>query len=176
VISEQAKYEQVWAIPEYGRYSPGEKMLPLFRQMVRKKSDLIDFGCGCARATKHLQDDGYDVLGVDFVDARETDVPFKHHDLTKPLPVKAEMGYCCDVMEHIEPENVDAVLANIMGAVERCFFSIHFGPDHFGSVVGHPLHLTVAPFTWWLTKLKEHGKVKDARDLIGEGVFLVTGN
>jgi hypothetical protein len=44
-------------------------------------------------------------------------------------------------------------------------------PDHFGAQIGHPLHLTVQPFEWWVAKLGEFGTVKNARDLIGEGAF-----
>jgi hypothetical protein len=66
---------------------------------------------------------------------------------------------------------VDKVLDNIAQHVDRCFFSIHFGPDHFGQVVGHPLHLTVKPFEWWVVKLAQFGTVKQARDLLGMGVF-----
>ena len=171
---EQAKYEKAWAHPRYGDYSPGEAMLPAFRQMVRKRGTLVDIGCGCSRATKLLEDAGWDVTGVDFVDARETDVPFMKRDLTKWRPRKRwDMGYCCDVMEHIPPEDVDVVLANIMRACERCFFSIHFEQDVFGELIGEHLHLTVQPFTWWRDKLSEHGTLAQARDLIGMGVFLL---
>jgi hypothetical protein len=173
VITEQAKYEQVWADGRYGNYSPGEAMLPLFRRWVRRKGTLIDIGCGCARATKQLQDDGWKVVGMDFVDARETDITFCQHDITRPFIGSADMGYCCDVMEHIEPEYVNKVLENIMSSVERCFFTIHFGEDQFGALIGHPLHLTVKPFTWWRDKLSEHGTLLQARDLLGMGAYLV---
>lgn len=173
-MSLQQTYETVWQHPDYGRVSPGEQMLPLFRQMVKRKGTLIDIGCGCARATQHLEDEGHTVTGIDFVDARETDVPFQHADITNPLPLTADVGYCCDVMEHIPEEDVDKVLQNIMAATTRTFFSISFEHDHYGAVtVGHPLHLTVRPFTWWRDKLKEFGELKEARDLIGMGVFLV---
>jgi hypothetical protein len=173
VITEQEKYEKAYATGQYATYSPGEAMLPLFRQMVRKKGGLIDIGCGCARATKQLRDEGHKVIGLDFVDARETDVPFQKHDITEPFPRVAHVGYCCDVMEHLPESDVDQVLANIMHACDRTFFSIHFEEDQFGALVGHPLHLTVKPFTWWRDKLAEHGTVVEERDLIGMGAYLV---
>ena len=52
----------------------------------------------------------------------------------------------------------------------RAFYSIHFGPDHFGKVIGHPLHLTIRPYRWWHETLEKYGKVK-SRDMLGMGVF-----
>ena len=98
---------------------------------------------------------------------------FIHSNLWSKWHGPFDVGYCCDVMEHLPPEKVDAVLKRIFKNCESCFFSIHFGEDSFRKVVGHPLHLTVKPFSWWLDKLKEYGTVNDARDLIGMGSFYV---
>ena len=111
---------------------------------------------------------------MDFVDARERKITFYKQNLWMPWPDKHwAYGYCCDVMEHIPPEKVDKVLANIMAHCGKTFFSISFQEDHFGRKVGHPLHLTVRPFEWWRDKLAEHGAVHQGRDLIGMGVFFV---
>ena len=40
-------------------------------------------------------------------------VTFTEHDLLMPVPTKALYGYCTDVMEHIQPQHVKQVLANI---------------------------------------------------------------
>lgn len=173
---ERRKYERIWSDSRYAQYSPGEEMVPLFRQMCRKKGTLLDIGCGTGRATRKLHEAGYSAVGIDFVDARDAPTPFVKQNLWTPwkkIRGVRDYGYCCDVMEHIPPEKVDLVLDNIIRHCNRVFFSVHFGPDHFGQVIGHPLHLTIRPFVWWREKLRCYGILTEARDLLGMGVFLL---
>lgn len=169
-------YEQCWSIPAYRSYSPGEAALPCFRQMVTPGGTLVDIGCGTGRAGAHLSDWGFEVTLIDFAkNALDEGVtlPFLRTDITQTVPGSYDYGYCCDVMEHIEPKQVGRTLSNILKSCRRAFFSIHFGPDHFGKLVGHPLHLTQECFTWWRDKLEGHGALLEARDLLGHGVFYV---
>lgn len=172
--TERAKYERIWRKDSYRAYSPGEQAIPIFAQLVRKRGSLLDIGCGTGRAGAALRDRGYDVTLMDFAaNAPEPDLPFINQNLWTAWPHgrRWDYGYCCDVMEHIPPKKVDAVLRNIFEHCGRVFFSIHFGEDNLGKLIGHPLHLTVQPFTWWRDKLREYREVKDARDLIGVGTF-----
>lgn len=172
-ISEKKKYEQLWQINQYRKYSPGEEAIPVFRQLARKKGTLLDIGCGTGRAGNKLNELGWKVTLLDFADnAPEVDLPFLNKSLFD-IEGEYEYGYCCDVMEHLSPRRVNKALKTITSHVKNAFFSIHFGPDNFGNVIGHPLHLTVKPFTWWRDKLKEYGKLKDARDCIGIGYYYV---
>ncbi len=175
--AERRKYEEVWSLPNYRAYSPGEAVLPLFRQQVRPRSKgrLIDIGCGTGRAGLALASDGWDVTLLDHAkncrDHEAKGLPFVKACVWGRWAGQWDVGYCCDVMEHIPPEKVNATLKRIFTNCGRVFFSICFEPDHFGGEVGHPLHLTVQPFTWWRDRLGEHGTVRNARDLIGMGVF-----
>lgn len=175
--AERRKYEKCWSYQQYRLYSPGEHALPIFRQVRRKKGKLVDLGCGTGRAGNKLSEEGWKVTFLDFADnCLDWEVAKK-----KPKFIKAnlwskwngsyDVGYCCDVMEHLPPEKVDASLKNIFSHCEHVFFNIHFGPDNMGKLIGHPLHLTIEPFEWWLEKLSEYGEVKNARDLIGMGCF-----
>ena len=174
-VAERQKYEKVWRNPAYGVYSPGEWAVPLFNQMVRRRGSLLDIGCGTGRAGARLRDLGWAVDFMDFVQATK-EQPFFKQNLWSPWkrewPASWEYGYCCDVMEHIPPKKTDAVQKNITTHCRNSFFTIHFGPDHFG---GGDLHLNVKPFTWWRDKLKEHGTLKEARDMIGMGAFYLAG-
>jgi hypothetical protein len=76
-------------------------------------------------------------------------------------------------MEHIPTEFTALAVDRILSAGRDAFFSISFEPDHFGSFLRQPLHLTVRPFEWWLGLMGEVGTVLDARDLMGEGIFHV---
>ena len=176
---ERQKYEKVWKDPLYARYSPGEEVVPLFKQMVRKRGTLVDIGCGTGRAGAKLSIEGWTVTYMDFVQVtphmpfvkQNLWTPWRNKDKTRPFYSTWDYGYCADVMEHIPPDKIDATLDNITKHCDKVFFAINFGPDHFGQVIGEPLHLTVKPFTWWRDKLKALGDLREARDLIGMGAF-----
>ena len=180
--AERRKYEDCWSYSQYRNYSPGVWALPLFRQLVRKRGTLIDLGCGTGRAGAELAEAGFEVTLMDFADncldfkVKQKGLPFIRGNLWSPWKGagRFDYGYCCDVLEHIPPDKVDKVLRRIFAHCDRVFLNIHFGPDNFGKVVGHPLHLTVQPFVWWLAKLGEYGDVRDARDLLGMGAFFVS--
>lgn len=180
VAQETRKYKAVWSDPRYRVFSPGQQWLPMFRAMIRAKpgTTVVDIGCGTGRAAALMRERWrYKVTGIDLIPAAlEADIPYKKVNLWGRWPTQTwEVGYCCDVMEHIPPERVDRVLDNVQMHTDRCWFSISFMPDHFGpAITGHPLHLTVKPFSWWRDKLREYGTVKDARDMLGMGVFDVS--
>ena len=154
-------------------------MLPLFKDMIRaRKGTLVDLGCGTGRAGLALSELGFQVTLMDFagnaIDSQiDGKLPFVDRDLCGWWPPKEhwDWGYCCDVMEHLPPEQVCPVLERITAHCSNVFFTIHFGPDHFGELIGHPLHLTVQPFAWWRGVLKIYGELIEARDLMGMGVF-----
>jgi 2-polyprenyl-3-methyl-5-hydroxy-6-metoxy-1,4-benzoquinol methylase len=128
-------------------------------------STLIDVGCGTGRGARVLANAGLKVTGLDFAQncldkgvAESGDFTFIETDLTRPIHIKAEYGFCTDVMEHISPEDVDKVLENIRGAVKKAFIHIATEPDRLGDrLVGYPLHLTVEKLPWWREKLRKAG-------------------
>jgi hypothetical protein len=85
-------------------------------------------------------------------------LPFVHFDLTKGNDtLKGDYGFCTDVMEHIPTEDVDNAIINIMASVPKCFFQICLTQEHFGSLIGQSLHLSVFPAEWWKKKFIELG-------------------
>lgn len=179
--SERRKYKKCWSYSQYRAHSPGEWAIPVFKQIRRKKGSLVDLGCGTGRAGKALSEDGWAVTLLDFADncldydVETSGLPFVKATLWSRWVGEWDVGYCCDVMEHMPPSKVDAVLKNVFSHCESAFFNIHFGKDNFRRIVGHPLHLTVKPWGWWLKKLSEYGEIVNARDLIGMGAFYVKG-
>lgn len=198
---EQNKYEKVWKHAAYREISPGEHWATTFLRQARVEADaeVVDFGCGTGRGGLMLALFGMKVTLVDFaagcldkevVEAcrtQPTRIKFQQADLTKTLPLSTAYGFCCDVMEHIPPNDVEFVLANILSSAHHCFFAISTVDDTMGSLVGEKLHLTVQPMVWWLEKLRKAGAVihwsearetdfavyctawKDAADLIKGG-------
>ena len=187
-MNEQEKYETLWGIPEYRANSPGEQAIEWFIEMVQPSpsSTILDIGCGSGKATAKFMAMGYEVLGIDFAENCLDDdacVPFLRADVRAPLlnRVRVKMsrtdrpdyGFCADFMEHMPTEWVMYVLHNIKTTVKQCWFMIPFTPDVFGQAIGEQLHLTVKPFTWWRDRMREIGELRDARDLMGRGVFLL---
>lgn len=162
-VSEQEKYERMWLHSDYRAFAPGEHAADSFLKVIESTGKVIDFGCGTGRGSMRLKNAGCDVLLIDFAgncrDREALLLPFRKHDISKPLDEHAEYGYCTDVMEHIPPEQVDTVLENIFACCQKVFFQISLIDDECGAFIGHPLHLSVHPYEWWLRKLRAFGSV-----------------
>jgi SAM-dependent methyltransferase len=203
----QEVYERCYSeeAKEYRNFSPGETLVYHFWDAATnilgsepyETQTLVDYGCGTGRASLTLARQGLKVTAVDFADncldphvktAIEGDfsdkLKFEVRDLTKPLPddFKSQYGYCCDVLEHIPEEDIDAVLMNVLGHSKHCWFQISCIEDHFG---GHPhikgdneelhLHLTVWDYNKWLKKFSDLNCVIHASwDRRSHCIFFVT--
>lgn len=156
---EQQKYEKTWGNKGYRIVSPGELCIPDFLSRNPERGTLVDFGCGTGRATAILYDEGFEVTGVDIANnCVDTNIPFVQACLWE-IPFQARWAYCCDVLEHIPPEHVDAVLKNM--DTENCYLHIHLKEDKFGKQVGEKLHLTIQPHEWWLEKVSQYWNITD---------------
>lgn len=160
-LTEKDKYRLMWSVEEYRNCSPGEACVDQIMKQLKPEGLVIDFGCGTGRASIALARLGLPVFMVDFADnCRDEEAmafPFLEWDLSKPMPCASEYGICCDVMEHVPTEQVDAVLTNILTASRKVFFQISTVPDGFGEMIGKSLHLTVKPASWWADKFEALG-------------------
>lgn len=175
-MPEADKYRHMWSVHEYRRHSPAEAIVDEIANAL-PIGRVLDLGCGTARAAVDLERMGFSPVLVDFAsncrDHEALHLPFHEADLSKPLPVTAPAGYCCDVMEHIPPHQVDDVLSNIAAAVDVCLFRIEMAPDSFGpAVIGQPLHLSVHNEAWWHETLNKHFATVSNW---GDGVFFARG-
>lgn len=173
----------MWGVDEYSRNSPGAQLVDFFCRIARPKpgASILDVGAGAGAGSRALRDLGFSVRAFDITAEawRHEDIHLDTgciwRDLTKTFAY-FDFAYCTDVMEHIPTEFTALAISEILKTVHddgRAFFSISFGPDNCGQFIGEPLHLTVKPFTWWCNLIREVGTLHDARDLIGDGVFLV---
>jgi hypothetical protein len=174
-LDEKAKYKRMWQFEGYRWFSPGEQLVDFIDAHAPERGCVVvDFGCGTGRALVELTKRGFHVVGVDFADncrdEAAKDLPFLEWDLSLPCPLRAPYGYCCDVMEHIPPNQVDAVLSNIKDSAETVVFRIEYEPDVMGKLIGATLHLSVHPEDWWLSKLAEHFSSVES---YGQGTFKV---
>ena len=183
---ERAKYAAIWSgVPDYKNYSPGLENVDRFMAVLSPspQSTLLDVGCGAGVAGLDFEKRGLRVWWLDITDAglepevdrnRFIESPIWSSAWTRHRPMGFDFGFCCDVMEHIPPEYTLLCIDRILNACRTVWFQIALTPDEFGHRIGQPLHLTVQPYAWWLSRIASLGKVIDARDLCGTGLYVVS--
>jgi hypothetical protein len=105
-------------------------------------SSVLDYGCGqgtlrasvMAESRKGLRFDEYDP-GI---------------QVKATLPSFADLVVCTDVLEHIEPERLDAVLAHLkLLARKAVFVVVALIPSAKILADGRNAHLIIRPANWW---------------------------
>jgi hypothetical protein len=137
--------------PKYGIASIG--YAPLVKQILEfsKAKSLSDYGAGKQNLKKAL-----DGLGKSDFDYRPYDPAFPEYCPPQP----AELVCCIDVLEHIEPDYVDAVVLDLRSITQKVgFFSVATGPAAKVLADGRNAHLIQKPTSWWLPKLSEHFEI-----------------
>lgn len=179
-LAEQRKYMAMWERPEYHRYSPGKNHAPRAIEALGMQpgQTLYDLGCGTGGAIPAFVHHGLMVRGVDIAMSPalaayvlQTTKHLPEHQ--RPLMTGAclwaipadwptrDYVFCADVLEHIPPPRVDAVLMNIDRLMYRGgYLNIHCSPDGCGALIGETLHLTVERPEWWMAKLEALFAVK----------------
>lgn len=160
-MTEQEKYERMWSMYSYRQSSPAERIYKTILEKLNPTGRILDFGCGTGRAARLITDEGFEVQLIDFAnncrDQDAQELPFTQIDLSEPIPLRADYGYCVDVMEHIPTESVETVIQNIMASAEKVFFQISTINDRCGLTIGKELHLTIKPLKWWISLFEKNG-------------------
>lgn len=113
---------------------------------------LLDYGSG--KGFQYLHDRSHEQWGGL--------LPYCYDPGVRNFASKPEGSFagiiCTDVMEHIDPEDVDMILADIFGSLHpegKVFTYFHISTRPAGKTFdnGENVHLTVKPFTWWDAKL-----------------------
>ena len=166
-MNEKEKYEIAWADKRYRAGAGGTNHVSDFlkRFNVDNTHTVVEFGCGEGRASAQLATVVKDIILVDIAENCLSDKvkpalssKFILHDISEPLDVTADYGFCVDTMEHFPPEQLDRVLANMFAITPKCYFQICTLPDGFGKIIGAPLHLSVFKPAWWRDKMTECGR------------------
>ncbi|MES1201434.1 MAG: hypothetical protein ABUS57_08285 [Pseudomonadota bacterium] len=134
--------------PNYGVASV--EFAPLVAQVLRGFGvrELLDYGAGKGRLGQSLPQ-------------YLNPLPILHHyDPAIPAwanePNPAECVACIDVLEHIEPDCLDAVLDDLQRLTRRIgFFTVHCGPAIKHLADGRNAHLIQQDSAWWLPKLMQ---------------------
>lgn len=122
--------------------------------------DILDYGCGKGTLSDALHE----------FDVRNYDPAFP--ELSSP-PEPAELVVCGDVLEHIEPQCLDAVLDDLKRVTKRVLFATiatrpakKFLPD------GRNAHLIQESMMWWLPKLDERFIIGSIHNMGGEFIAI----
>ena len=145
--------------PAYGSGS-GAKYGEFVLEAMRRtgSTTVLDYGCGKGSLKR--------ALGA-FVANYDPAVPE-----WSEMPSPADLVVCTDVLEHVEPEQLVAVLSHIRGlALRAVFFVIACREARKTLADGRNAHLIVEPPEWWAELLSEQFKpmvrhVSDDNDLL----------
>lgn len=129
----------------YGFYGGNAEHITYIADVMQTK-DVLDYGCGKGR------------LG------RTMPWPIKEYDPAIPgktaTPEPADLVICRDVIEHIEPECLHAVLTDLARCVKRLgILTTGTGPSWDVLPDGRNAHLLQRPAEWWGQKLSEYFRV-----------------
>lgn len=106
---------------------------------------VLDYGCGKGALAQTLARAGIQVA--------EYDPAIEGKDIA---PEAADLVVCLDVLEHVEPENLNAVLSDLARLTKRrIFFDICVRAAFKTLSDGRNAHLTLQPASWWRDKLSQ---------------------
>lgn len=102
--------------------------------------DILDYGCGKSTLANNLP-----------FDIKQYDPAVEKHSKS---PEQADIVVCTDVLEHIEPDCLIAVLDHIASLAKKAvFLVIHGGAAQKTLADGRNAHLIQECEAWWLTML-----------------------
>lgn len=147
--------------PKYGRAARLHGALVQSVINRTKAKTLLDYGCGKQALRDVIQKvvyAGYDPA-LPGLDAR---------------PSTADVVYCGDVMEHVEPEFVEAVLADVVGLARKAaVFVISCAEGNRRLPDGSLAHRSVHPPEWWRAKLEPFGRLEEHRGIATQPEYRV---
>lgn len=143
--------------PRYGVASIGYAPLIADLLRIQRLTSLADYGAGKRNLQRRLSE-----LGLNDFEYLAYDPAFSEYGRPRP----ADLVACIDVLEHIEPEHLDAVLDELASITRRLgFFTIHTGPAVKTLSDGRNAHLIQQPPAWWLARLSERFDVIHLQDV-----------
>lgn len=109
---------------------------------------VLDYGCGSGSFKEGIQEEGYSL------EVLEYDPGIIGKDSS---PTPADYVVCIDVLEHIEPECLDAVLKDLASLMRLGGF-LHpcLVPAGLTLPDGRNAHLIVQDADWWDNKIKQY--------------------
>ncbi len=130
----------------------GDKWADGVRRLVAKyeATSVLDYGCGAGTLKVALKSILPSTVRVD-----EYDIAIQGKDIE---PDFADLVVCTDVLEHIEPDRLDAVLAHVKEKARKAIFVvIATRPAKKTLSDGSNAHLIIENDDWWKDRLTKAG-------------------
>ena len=138
----QALNEQLHENPKYGSRKR-EALYAKIKDLMDEtgSATLLDYGCGKGEMGRHLPAYSYDPCVREFSVRPEGTF---------------DMVACCDVLEHVEPELLTNVLADIRDYADRAVYLV-ISTRPAGKILadGRNAHLIVQNKDWWVDQLAQ---------------------
>lgn len=123
----------------------GGRHAKVVRELCQKMgtTSVLDYGCGKGRLAQEL---GFPIWEYDPA------IPGKD-----AAPRAADLVVCTDVLEHVEPDRLLPVLADLRRVTKQVgYFTIHTGPAKKTLPDGRNTHLIQQHRQWWKNRLKAY--------------------
>jgi len=165
-ISDDYRVEQqkLHENPKYGVASLS--FAPIVKSLLRlgNCTSLSDYGAGKQNLKR--------ALGL----RQGSKVRYQPYDPAFPeygQPQPADLVTCIDVLEHIEPQSLDAVLSEISSISRKlALLTVHTGPAKKVLTDGRNAHLIQECTSWWLGRFEPHFDIIHVQQ-VRKGFFVV---
>ena len=150
------------AKPDYGANGHRNAGMVLRVCETARSREVLDYGCGKGTLGKVLSANGCTVSEYDpAIEGKEAP------------PEPADVVYCGDVAEHIEPEYLEAFLDDLARVTRKALILIVATRPAVKTLAdGRNAHLIVEPVEWWLPKLRARFILTEALVSPQEFIFL----
>lgn len=148
----RGQLQQLHAKQKWG--ADGAKHIDAVRKLVADyaPATILDYGCGEGKLS-----DGMRPIRVSNYDPGKAEY--------SKMPKPCDLVVCTDVLEHIEPEKLDAVLDHIFRLTARAaYFVIDLQPANAILPDGRNAHLSLHCAQWWIDSFEEAGWYIAARE------------
>jgi SAM-dependent methyltransferase len=156
-------FREVWEKGDYRRGSTAQRLVSFIAGIIPAGSMINDYGSGTGRADVELLKRGYRVNMVDIADNALEDearaligkgltymvCPLDR--LPDAFPV-AEWGICINVLMLVDPERLDAILAEIRRTCRNLIVEVYDMDDHR---LGRNMTTMKGDAKWWADRLAE---------------------
>lgn len=135
--------EKLHSAKSFGNASGAPKILTDFLA-DHPVTSILDFGCGKGTPLDSLKSNTMDIYSYD---------PIMH---PIELPESVDLVYSRDVLEHIEPEQIDTVLENLFTIgtkYQHHFIACHPAKKRLSD--GRNAHLIIEDPKWWKDKIEQ---------------------
>lgn len=113
-------------------------------------TSILDYGCGQGSLARALRSNPLGAIRID-----EYDPAIAGKDTP---PEFADLVVCTDVLEHIEPERLDAVLAHLrMLARKALWIVVSTKGSNKVLADGRNAHIIIQPGSWWKARFRGAG-------------------